>query len=64
MQTAASSIAGALLNGFIDTTNEVSYFVVVGFEIVIVGIVGQPLKEIFVALVLMADADVNVNEKR
>lgn len=64
MQTAAARIARELLNGFIDSTNEVGYVEVVGFEIIIFGIAGQPLKEFFVALVLMAIADVNVNEKR
>lgn len=64
MQTAAARIAVALLNGLIDSTNEVRNVEVVGFEIVIVGIVGQLLKESFVALVLEAVADVNVNEKR
>lgn len=62
MQTAAARIVVVLLNGLIDSTNEVRNVEVVEFEIVIVGIVGQPLKEFFVALVLFANADVNVNE--
>lgn len=62
MQTAAARIVVEPLNGLIDSTNEVRNVEVVGFEIVIVGIVGQLLKEFFVALVLFANADVNVNE--
>ena len=62
MQTAAASIARVLLNCLIDSTNEACYDEVVAFEIVIVGIVCQLLKEFFVALILTAVADVNVNE--
>ena len=63
MQTAAASIARVLLNCLIDSTNEACYDEVVAFEIVIVGIVCQLHKEFFVALILFAIADVNVNEK-